>query len=103
MLPVVTITITQHRDTCLSISGFFPDINTRLHTQAAQMLSLQAHGGLSSAGGTACPPQEELGLEVQPLAPLHNHRRVLGVVGIMHCPNVADISKAYLQFEQRCK
>jgi hypothetical protein len=47
--------------------------------------------------------QEEQALEPQPLAPLHSHRRVLGVIGVMHCPNVADVTKAYLQFEQRCK
>lgn len=47
--------------------------------------------------------QEELALQPSPLAPLHNHRRVLGVIGVMHCPNVDDVSKAYAQFEQRCK
>ncbi len=47
--------------------------------------------------------QEELALEASPLAPLHSHRRVLGVIGVMHCPDVQDVTKAYLQFEQRCK
>ncbi len=49
------------------------------------------------------PLQEELALQPSPLASLHNHRRVLGVIGVMHCPNVEDITKAYAQFEQRCK
>ena len=48
-------------------------------------------------------PQEEAALQPSPLMPLHNHRRVLGVVGVMHCPSVQDIGKAYQQFEQRCK
>jgi hypothetical protein len=47
--------------------------------------------------------QEDVALQPNPLSPLHNHRRILGVVGIMHCPHVKDITKAYLQFEQRCK
>ncbi|GAB4823676.1 hypothetical protein N2152v2_010722 [Parachlorella kessleri] len=46
---------------------------------------------------------EDVALQPSPLSSLHNHRRVLGVVGIMHCPHVKDITKAYLQFEQRCK
>lgn len=48
-------------------------------------------------------PQEEQALAPAPLAALHAHRRVLGVIGVMHCPSVADISKALAQFEQRCK
>lgn len=47
--------------------------------------------------------QEELALQPCALTPLHNHRRVLGVIGVMHCPHVGDIAKAYQQFEQRCK
>lgn len=46
---------------------------------------------------------EELSLQPSPLTPLHNHRRVLGVIGVMHCPSVEDVGKAYAQFEQRCK
>ena len=47
--------------------------------------------------------QEDVALQPTPLAPLHNHRRVLGVIGVMHCPHVQDVAKAYAQFEQRCK
>ena len=47
--------------------------------------------------------QEDAALQPSPLAPLHNHRRVLGVIGVMHCPHVQDVAKAYAQFEQRCK
>lgn len=49
------------------------------------------------------PKQEDLALQPCGLAPLHNHRRVLGVIGVMHCPSVDDVGKAYQQFEQRCK
>lgn len=49
------------------------------------------------------PAQEDLALQPSALASLHAHRRVLGVIGIMHCPSVDDIGRAYAQFEQRCK
>lgn len=38
-----------------------------------------------------------------PLASLHVHRRVLGVIGILHCPSAKDFGKAYGQFQQMCK
>lgn len=34
---------------------------------------------------------------------LHNHKRVLGVIGLMNCPNVDNIAEQYQQFEQQCR
>ena len=63
-------------------------------TQASQQVSTLAR--------PTCA-QEELALAPCPLASLHSHRRTLGVIGLMHCPDVKDVARAYAQFEQRCK
>ena len=47
--------------------------------------------------------QEAAALHANPLAALHSHRRVLGVIGIYYCPTVEDMAKAYAAFELQCK
>lgn len=47
--------------------------------------------------------QEEAALAPSPLAALHSHRKVLGVIGILHCPSTLDLGRACRQFEQSCK
>lgn len=46
---------------------------------------------------------QEAGTDTSPLAPLAAHRRVLGVVGLLYCPAVPDIAKAYAAFEKQCR
>jgi hypothetical protein len=46
---------------------------------------------------------QEAGTDTSPLAPLLAHRRVLGVVGLLYCPAVSDIAKAYAAFESQCR
>lgn len=46
---------------------------------------------------------QEAGTETSPLAPLAAHRRVLGVVGLLYCPAVPDLAKAYAAFEKQCR
>ena len=44
-----------------------------------------------------------MAIKPSPLASLHVHRRVLGVIGILHCPLAPDLDKAYSQFQQLCR
>ncbi|DBA86334.1 TPA: hypothetical protein ACH3X2_005568 [Trebouxia sp. C0005] len=46
---------------------------------------------------------EEMATKASPLASLHVHRRVLGVIGILHCPAAKDFEKAYSHFQQLCR
>ena len=59
---------------------------------------------------TACPilskmlyAQEEAALHVSPLTALHTHRKVLGVIGVCHCPEHQSLSEAYDKFETKAK
>ena len=47
--------------------------------------------------------QEDVALKASPVAALHMHRRVLGVIGILHCPTARDFDKAVAQFETMCR
>ena len=47
--------------------------------------------------------QGDVAIKPSPLASLHVHRRVLGVIGILHCPSAQDLDKAYSQFQQLCR
>jgi hypothetical protein len=38
-----------------------------------------------------------------PLASLHAHRRVLGVIGVVSCPHAPDVAAAHAEFEARCR
>ena len=72
----------------------------------APALPVRWDESVDARGGSALGPagaQEEAGASPSALAPLYSHRRVLGVIGIMHCPHVADMGQALAQFEQRCK
>lgn len=44
-----------------------------------------------------------MALQANPLKELHTYRKILGVIGICHCPAVADIRQAYAKFEQACR
>ncbi|KAL0049175.1 hypothetical protein WJX82_008170 [Trebouxia sp. C0006] len=46
---------------------------------------------------------EDVATKASPLASLHVHRRVLGVIGILHCPAAKDFEKAYSHFQQLCR
>lgn len=46
---------------------------------------------------------EDAATQVSPLAPLHNHRRVLGVLGVISCPHTPDVARRYKEFEQQCR
>ena len=47
--------------------------------------------------------QEEAALHVSPLTALHTHRKVLGVIGVCHCPEHQSLSEAYDKFESKAK
>jgi trafficking protein particle complex subunit 9 len=45
----------------------------------------------------------EAARRASPLAALHTYRKILGVIGIVHCPCLPDIRQAYNFFEQLCR
>ena len=47
--------------------------------------------------------QEEVAGQPSLLKELHTYRKVRGVIGICHCPAVADLDAAYARFEQICR
>lgn len=46
---------------------------------------------------------EEEAMVASPLTPLHAHRRILGVIGLLSMPHSSDVSRRYKEFEQRCR
>ena len=46
---------------------------------------------------------EEAATAPNPLSCLYWHRKVLGVIGICHCPTVTDLVREYAAFEQACR
>ena len=47
--------------------------------------------------------QEEAAAQRSALTALHTYRKVLGVIGICHGPECADMGAAYQQFEAACR
>ncbi|KDD72036.1 hypothetical protein H632_c3968p0, partial [Helicosporidium sp. ATCC 50920] len=47
--------------------------------------------------------EEEEALTPAPLSPLHSHRAVAGVIGVLHCPSVPDVAREVAQFEKVCR
>ncbi len=37
------------------------------------------------------------------IVPLHAQRKVLAVLGILHCPSVKDLAEAYAEFQAAAK
>ncbi len=80
-----------------------------LHASRVRVIEDVQHKLLPEGSATAsdirctCPTLQEAGAETSPLAPLAAHRRVLGVVGLLYCPAVLDLAKAYAAFEKQCR
>ena len=53
--------------------------------------------------GQCAALQEDTALKPNPLSVLHMHRRILGLIGVLHCPSTPDFARAYAQFEHMCR
>ena len=47
--------------------------------------------------------QADVAVQPSPLKELHTYRKVLGVIGICHCPAVSNLKQAYAKFELACR
>ena len=75
-----------------------------LHNRRLHQSSMHMQINLSFARSTVSScVQEEVATKASPLASLHVHRRVLGVIGILHCPAAKDFEKAYSHFQHLCR
>ena len=53
--------------------------------------------------GQCAALQEDTALKPNPLSVLHMHRRILGLIGVLHCPTTPDFARAYAHFEHMCR
>lgn len=72
-------------------------------TVVPRILSWTCHANFRCALSVVAGSLQEAGTDTSPLAALLAHRRVLGVVGLLYCPAVPDIAKAYAAFEKQCR
>ena len=42
-------------------------------------------------------------MQASPLRELHFYRKVLGIIGICHCPANPNLAQAYATFEAACR
>ena len=95
----------------MSMSGIYLcNASVGLHSARASATTIRLYAGAIAqpqpSRATAQEQyvlQEDVATKPSPLASLHVHRRVLGVIGILHCPAVRDLEKAYAQFQQTCR